>query len=30
MKHSKLFDELILQEEFVEFLTLPGYGRLDA
>lgn len=26
---SKLFDELILQEEFVEFLTLPGYGRLD-
>ena len=27
---SKLFDELILQEEFVEFLTLPGYGRLDA
>ena len=25
---SKLFDELIQQEEFVEFLTLPGYGKL--
>ncbi|WP_338471597.1 malate synthase A [Niallia sp. XMNu-256] len=27
---SKLFDELIIQEEFVEFLTLPGYGKLEA
>lgn len=25
----QLFDELILQEEFVEFLTLPGYKALD-
>ena len=25
---SKLFDELIQQDEFVEFLTLPGYGKL--
>lgn len=25
----QLFDELILQDEFVEFLTLPGYQALD-
>jgi malate synthase len=26
---SELFSELTLQDEFVEFLTLPGYERLD-
>jgi len=26
---AKLFDEITTNEEFVEFLTLPGYERLD-
>jgi len=25
----ELFDEVALSETFVEFLTLPGYDRLD-
>ena len=26
---ASLFDEVALSDEFVEFLTLPGYDRLD-
>jgi malate synthase len=26
---ARMFDELILQDEFTDFLTLPGYGKLQ-
>jgi len=26
---AKLFDELVRNDEFVDFLTLPGYERLN-
>jgi malate synthase len=28
-KASKLFEEITLSKEFVEFLTLPAYGMID-